>query len=74
MKATWLELTKHCVDRINTTTFCLDDFDCFFDELKKHHPGNNHIRAKIRQQLQILRDQGYVKFVDDNGTYEKLVK
>jgi len=26
--------------------------------LEKLHPGNRHIRDKIRQQLQVLRDAG----------------
>ncbi|MBA7624513.1 Type-2 restriction enzyme DpnI [subsurface metagenome] len=30
--------------------------------LKKHHPHNKHIKAKIRQQLQVLRDKGLIEF------------
>jgi len=33
------------------------------DRLKAIYPGNNNVRAKIRQQLQVLRDQGYLSFV-----------
>jgi len=32
--------------------------------LSKKHPNNKHVRAKIRQQLQVLRDRGYVKFTE----------
>ena len=37
--------------------------------LKKLHPNNNHIKAKIRQQLQILQEFGYLEFIDNKGHY-----
>jgi type II restriction enzyme len=36
------------------------DVYAFERELEKLHPGNRHIRDKIRQQLQVLRDQGFL--------------
>lgn len=33
------------------------------------HPGNSNVRAKIRQQLQVLRDMGIIKF-HGGGRYE----
>ena len=33
------------------------------------YPHNGHIKEKLRQQLQVLRDQQYLKFVD-KGVYE----
>ena len=38
--------------------------------LSKIHPNNNHIKAKIRQQLQVLRDYGYVNFTHKKGLYQ----
>lgn len=38
------------------------------DELGELHPHNTHVRAKIRQQLQLLRDKGVLKFLG-NGRY-----
>ena len=38
--------------------------------LSKIHPNNNHIKAKIRQQLQVLRDYGYVRFTHKKGLYQ----
>ena len=35
---------------------------------KKLHPDNRHVRDKIRQQLQVLRDHGYLEFVS-RGSY-----
>jgi len=33
------------------------------DELARLHPRNRHVRDKIRQQLQVLRDLGVVEFL-----------
>lgn len=41
-------------------------------QLLARHPGNNHVRAKIRQTLQYLRDDSEISFVDGNGTYLRL--
>ena len=35
------------------------------------YPGNNTIRPKIRQQLQVLRDRGWLAFGDRRGTYRR---
>ena len=39
--------------------------------LNEKHQNNHNIRAKIRQQLQILRDKGFIKFVG-KGKYMKV--
>lgn len=39
------------------------------DELARLHPENKHVPDKIRQQLQRLRDLGFLEFVDNKGTY-----
>jgi type II restriction enzyme len=31
------------------------------EELKARHPENRHVADKIRQQLQVLRDAGFLK-------------
>jgi type II restriction enzyme len=36
--------------------------------LAKLHPNNAHVRDKIRQQLQVLRDLGLLEFLGD-GNY-----
>ncbi len=35
--------------------------------LRALHPRNGNVRAKIRQQLQVLRDLGYLQFKGDGG-------
>ena len=34
------------------------------------YPGNNNVRPKIRQQLQVLRDRGWLAF-NGRGTYRR---
>ena len=59
----WLLETMKCVDRLKLETFALSDVYIFEKELSQKYPANTHIKDKIRQQLQILRDKGYIKFV-----------
>ncbi len=35
----------------------------FEDRLSALYPGNNNVRPKIRQQLQVLRDRGWLEFL-----------
>jgi len=51
--------------------FTLQDMYAYNPQLKRKFPKNNNIEAKIRQQLQYLRDDGLIQFVDDRGTYRK---
>ena len=67
----WLMDILNCVNHIDTTTFTLNDMYAFEASLSVKHPNNKHIRDKIRQQLQILRDKGYIDFVS-RGYYRKV--
>ena len=40
--------------------------------LREIYPKNNRIRAKIRQQLQILRDYQFIEFLDNQGRYLRI--
>ena len=64
----WLLDTMLCVEKIGRKEFSLNEMYAFENELSKKHPGNRHIKDKIRQQLQILRDKGYLKFTG-RGNY-----
>lgn len=66
----WLMDILHCVNTIESKTFTLDMIYFFEQELALKHPDNNNIRAKIRQQLQQLRDRGIISFLG-NGCYQK---
>lgn len=65
----WLFDIMRCIDRIGRKSFTLNDIYAFEYELKLLHPENRHIRDKIRQQLQILRDKNYLDFMS-KGSYQ----
>lgn len=67
----WLMDTMKCVDSIAGDTFTLDDIYSFENALKIKHPDNNFIKDKLRQQLQKLRDKGFIEFLG-RGHYRKL--
>jgi type II restriction enzyme len=51
--------------------FSLAEVYAFDTQLSRLHPRNRHIRPKIRQQLQVLRDMGLVEFLG-GGRYRLL--
>jgi type II restriction enzyme len=59
----WLIEVMKCVELIGRSDFDLDDVYAFESRLRDIYPGNRHVRPKIRQQLQVLRDQGYLDFL-----------
>lgn len=65
----WLLDVMQCVEKLSEKRFKLQDLYIFENYLKIKHPQNNNIQAKIRQQLQYLRDNGYLKFTN-RGNYE----
>lgn len=66
----WLLDVLRCVEQLDTT-FTLKQMYRFVEELKIKHPANNNIEAKIRQQLQFLRDKGFIDF-SSRGNYKKI--
>ncbi len=65
----WLADVLACVRELNKETFTLDEAYLFEKKLAKLHPKNRHIRPKIRQQLQVLRDHDILEFVE-RGNYK----
>ncbi|MDO8436106.1 MAG: DpnI domain-containing protein [bacterium] len=59
----WLLDIMRCVDKLGKREFILNEMYRFESELSLLHPENKHIKDKIRQQLQILRDKGYLDFI-----------
>jgi type II restriction enzyme len=59
----WLIEVMKCVELIGKVEFDLEDVYNFEDRLKSIYPNNMHVKHKIRQQLQVLRDRGYLDFV-----------
>ena len=49
---------------VPTNTFTTADVYAFERELEKLHPDNRHVKDKIRQQLQVLRDMGLLRHIE----------
>jgi len=65
----WTLDVWQCIDRLDDK-FNLKQVYAFADELQGKHPDNNHVKDKIRQQLQVLRDKGIIEFLG-RGYYRK---
>ena len=50
------------VRQLRQKDFALSDVYAFEGDLQRLHPRNRNVRAKIRQQLQVLRDLGLIDF------------
>ena len=64
----WLTDVLACLRKLEKIEFALNEMYRFEEALKKIHPENKHIRPKIRQQMQILRDRRILEFLG-KGTY-----
>lgn len=51
------------IRKLPEDSFKLSDVYKFEDQLKLIFPGNNNVKPKIRQQLQVLRDAGILTFL-----------
>jgi type II restriction enzyme len=71
LSTSWIVDVMKCIDKIDSKEFTLKDIYMFENELKIKYPKNNHIKDKIRQQLQFLRDKGYLEF-KSKGKYKIL--
>jgi type II restriction enzyme len=60
----WTLDVLNAVRRLGKAQFTTADAYTFAPELEKLHPENRHVRDKIRQQLQILRDADLLIHVD----------
>ena len=59
----WILDIMNCIDALGKKEFTLADMYAFEADLQVIHPENKNIKPKIRQQLQFLRDKGYLAFV-----------
>ena len=64
----WLLDVMKCVESIGKREFELNDIYAFEKRLSQVYPDNKNVKPKIRQQLQYLRDKGYLEFVS-RGNY-----
>ncbi|MCI8670306.1 MAG: hypothetical protein HFI34_12455 [Lachnospiraceae bacterium] len=66
----WLIDVFNCINNIESNEFCLQDIYAYKEILQEKHIDNHNIEAKIRQQLQFLRDKGLIEFLG-RGHYKK---
>jgi putative restriction endonuclease len=64
-----LELERYQEQKGESVVTLGELYDFSEHRLSIQFPDNNHVRAKIRQQLQRLRDRDEVEFLDEQGTY-----
>jgi type II restriction enzyme len=64
----WLLDVMKCVESLGKREFTLDEVYAFERHLGDLYPGNQNVRPKIRQQLQFLRDRGFIEFLS-RGSY-----
>ena len=65
----WLINVLRCVERIRKPVFQISDVYGYEYELRAIYPNNRHIKEKMRQQLQVLRDKGLIEFIG-RGQYQ----
>jgi hypothetical protein len=53
--------------------FTLEDIYGYESHFANLHPENRNVKEKLRQTLQHLRDHDIIEFVDDTGTYRRLM-
>jgi type II restriction enzyme len=59
----WLLDVMKCIETLGKNDFTLEDVYRFERHLSELYPGNQNVKPKIRQQLQYLRDRGFIDFV-----------
>lgn len=68
LKGWTLDVMK-CVETIGKNSFSLEEVYQCEGTLRNKYPKNRHIKDKIRQQLQYLRDRGFISF-QGKGIYK----
>ena len=61
----------NCINDVKSEIFTLKEIYKYADFLQSMHDDNNNVKAKIRQQLQFLRDKGFIEFIG-RGVYKKV--
>jgi len=59
----WTLDVLNAVRSLGKAEFALNDVYALESRLARLHPANRHVRDKIRQQLQVLRDLGLLEFL-----------
>lgn len=68
----WTALVLAKVRMIGKAEFTLADVYAHEEAMHAVYPENSHVKDKIRQQLQVLRNLGYIEFLTKRGEYRIL--
>jgi type II restriction enzyme len=68
----WISDVMQCIRELDKKEFTLSELYGLEERLADLHPENRNVRPKIRQQLQVLRDQGIIEFMG-GGLYRVLL-
>ncbi len=68
----WLADVHSKVRELDREAFTLADIYGYEGDLARMHPRNMHVRAKIRQQLQVLRDHGVNPYIWSRGSLKSM--
>lgn len=68
-KKSWITDIIKCIELLKKREFSIKELYDFESDLARKHPENKHIKEKIRQKLQLLRDNKYLDFVS-KGFYK----
>ena len=70
---TWKDDLQSEIERRWTigSTFTLDEVYEFEQNFSARYPENNTVRDSLRRNLQELRDDGMLEFIDDRGLYRR---
>jgi type II restriction enzyme len=60
----WTLDDLNAVRRLGKVEFSTAEAYGFSPEMERLYPGNRHVRDKIRQQLQVLRDSGLLIHIE----------
>ena len=52
--------------------FTIEELYDLEEKFKRWYPNNQHILETLRDVIQNLRDKGFVKFVDNEGRYQRI--
>lgn len=69
----WTLDVLQAIKHFESPRFALQDVYDLTTEFSERYPRNRNVKAKLRQQLQVLRDLGYIEFLG-HGKYRKLNK
>ncbi len=59
----WAGTLLQMLHGLPDSSFTLSQVYNFIPQLEELYPRNKHVKAKIRQQLQVLRDAGLIRFL-----------